>query len=378
MDRSRIATLVEKYIDGTASPQEETELREWYRDANEGDIEWPATGHEGRDQLRSRIFGEIRSRTGGKTQKIRYWPRIAAAVAVLACLSLGGYFLFRGRSLAPASGVAASAIPPGTSGATLILSNGQAITMGRAAAGRIAIQGETALNKQNDSLLVYQGSQRGAPVSRDIGYNTLETSRGHQFQVVLPDGTKVWLNAVSSLRYPTAFTGTSRTVELHGEAYFEVVHHAARPFRVVTRGQVVQDIGTHFNINAYDDDSIVRTTLLEGAARVMLSSDNESRVLHPGEQALADRKIQVRKVDTLEAVGWKNGQFIFRSTPLNQIMRQISRWYDVDIVYQSDLTGKSVWGSVSRYANVSEVLDMIELTGVAHFKTQGREIIVTR
>ncbi|HEX5553122.1 MAG TPA: FecR domain-containing protein, partial [Chitinophagaceae bacterium] len=156
------------------------------------------------------------------------------------------------------------------------------------------------------------------------------------------------------------------------------IHDEAQPFQVVTQRQTVQDIGTHFNIEAYPEDSLAKTTLLEGAARVVLDEGGESRLVYPGEQALVNRQIRIRKADTTEVVAWKNGQFVFRSTSLRHIMQQIARWYDVDVVYENDVSGKSVWGSVSRYADVSEVLKLIELTGVAHFKTSGRKIIVTQ
>lgn len=379
MEDQHILILVEKYMDGSASPEETAELMEWYRLSNERDVGWPNREGEGENELRSRIFREIEKKTFKPDRGFNYWPRVAAAVFLLLSLSLGGYFLIQRHRAIPAIRIVSSrAIAPGSNGATLTLSNGQVITLGQAGSGAIAKQGQITLQKQNDSVLIYQRDS-GTPLSSgDIRYNTLKTSRGRQFQVVLPDGTKVWLNAASSLKYPVAFTGKTRTVELKGEAYFEVIHDEAQPFRVVTQSQTVEDIGTHFNIEAYPDDSLVKTTLVEGAAKVILGEGRQSRLLYPGEQALVDRQISIRKVDTAEAVAWKNGQFVFRSTSLRHIMQQIARWYDVDIVYENDVSGKSVWGSVSRYAEVSEVLKLIELTGVAHFKTAGRKIIVTQ
>jgi hypothetical protein len=326
------------------------------------------------------MFHEIEKKTFKTDQGGHYWFRAAAAAVVLLFLSLGGYFLSQLNRATPAKIVSSQTIVPGSNGATLTLSNGQIITLGQVGSGAIATQGKITLQKQNDSILIYQrDSGTSTPLSAgNISYNTLTTSRGHQFQVVLPDGTKVWLNAASSLKYPVAFTGKTRAVELKGEAYFEVIHDEAQPFQVVTQRQTVQDIGTHFNIEAYPEDSLAKTTLLEGAARVVLSEGRESRLVYPGEQALVNRQIRIRKADTTEAVAWKNGQFVFRSTSLRHIMQQIARWYDVDVVYENDVSGKSVWGSVSRYADVSEVLKLIELTGVAHFKTSGRKIIVTQ
>lgn len=380
MEDKHILILVEKYLEGSASPKETAELMEWYRLSNEQDVGWPGGEDEGENELRSRIFREIKKKTFKPDRGLHYWPRVAAAAFILLSLSLGGYFLIHRHRAIPATKIVSSqAIMPGSNGATLTLSNGQVITLGQAGSGAIAKQGQITLQKQNDSVLIYQKNNGTGPLSPgDISYNTLETPRGHQFQVVLPDGTRVWLNAASSLKYPVAFTRKTRTVELKGEAYFEVIHDDAQPFRVVTQKQIVEDIGTHFNIEAYPDDSSAKTTLLEGAAKVILGGGRQSRLLYPGEQALVNRHISIRKVDTSEAVAWKNGQFVFRSTSLRHIMQQIARWYDVDVVYENDVSGKSVWGTVSRYADVSAVLNLIELTGVAHFKTAGRKIIVTQ
>lgn len=380
MEDKRIQILVEKYMDGLATPEEEAELMDWYRASNEKEIEWPATDAGEREALRLEMLAVIQNKTFQRKRSVHYWPRIAAAVAVLICLSVGGYFLIHRQPNVPEK--MARNLPedihPGTNGAILTLSGGQKVILGRKQIGMIATQGQAALQKQNDSLLVYEDRRGAGEPAHEISYNTLETSRGHQFQVVLPDGTKVWLNAASSLKYPTAFIGKTRTVELKGEAYFEVVHHEDQPFRVITSHQMVEVIGTHFDINAYPDDPVVKTTLLKGAVKVTLKHNQQSRLLHSGEQAVAGRQIKVKKVDASAAVAWKNGQFIFRNESVSSIMRQIARWYNVEIVYKDDISDKSVWGTVSRYAEVSEVLNMIELTGVVHFKIEGHKILVTK
>jgi ferric-dicitrate binding protein FerR (iron transport regulator) len=198
---------------------------------------------------------------------------------------------------------------------------------------------------------------------------------------VLPDGTKVWLNAASSIRYPTAFTGNERNVEITGEAYFEVAHNKDKPFHVKSNKQVVEVLGTHFNIMAYDDEPAVKTTLLAGKVRVTATQPQttnykQQTILQPGEQAVVSDKIKVAPVKTAAAVAWKNGEFMFRNEPLENIMRSVARWYDVEIVYKANVAHKEVWGSITRYGNVADVLEMIALTGVAHFKVEGRTIIV--
>lgn len=379
MENKRIQTLVEKYIDGSATSEEEAELMDWYRASNEREIEWPAEETNEKEALRLKMLSVIQQKAFRRAKSVRSWFRIAAAAAVLVFLSVGGYFLVHQQQNVPEKMVRnrSEGIHPGTNGAVLTLAGGQKIVLGQTKNGMVATQGHTALQKQNDSLLVYREGTT-TESAQTISYNTLETPRGRQFQIVLPDGTKVWLNAASSLKYPTAFTGKVRTVELKGEAYFEVVHNDRQPFYVVTHQQVVKDIGTHFNIKAYPDEAVVKTTVLEGAVKVTLNQNQQSRLLYPGEQAIADRKIRVERVDVLAAVAWKDGKFIFRSEPIGSIMRQIARWYNVRIVYKDDVSGERVWGTVSRYAKVSEVLNMIELTGIAHFKVEGHKIIVTK
>jgi len=196
--------------------------------------------------------------------------------------------------------------------------------------------------------------------------------------VVLSDGSKVWINSASSLRYPTAFTGNERKVELTGEAYFEVAHNPAKPFRVASRNQTVEVLGTHFNINAYDDEPAIKTTLLEGKVKVT-AANNEVRFLQPGQQsALSTGAFTVSAVETDEAVAWKNGQFMFENDNIQYIMRTLSRWYDVDVEYSGAIPDDTFGGGTSRFKNVSEVLNVLQLTGKVHFKIEGRKIIVSK
>jgi ferric-dicitrate binding protein FerR (iron transport regulator) len=206
--------------------------------------------------------------------------------------------------------------------------------------------------------------------------NTIQTPRGGQYQVILPDGTKVWLNAASSLTYPTAFTGGDRAVQLRGEAYFEVAGNKEKPFKVMVGNMQVNVLGTHFNVMAYEDENAIQTTLLEGAVQV--TNGGVSHLLKPGQEGRLDRSsdaFRLLDVDADEAVAWKNGVFQFGGISIETVMRQIVRWYDVDVEYQGR-TNEHFRGTISRSANASEVFKMLELTGAVHFTIDGKKVIV--
>jgi ferric-dicitrate binding protein FerR (iron transport regulator) len=228
--------------------------------------------------------------------------------------------------------------------------------------------------KQSNGQLAYN-TQNEKPT--EVLYNTLTTPRGGQYQLVLPDGSKVWLNAASAISYPTAFTGSERKVEIKGEAYFEIAKNTAMPFIVKVNDAQVQVLGTHFNINAYSDEDAIKTTLLEGAVKV--TKDAASTLLKPGQQAILGRssnEIRVQENTDLDAVlAWKNGYFSFNQTDLATIMRQIARWYDVDIVYSDKVPERRFGGEIPRNTNAAEVLKMLEESKV-HFRIEGRKVIV--
>jgi transmembrane sensor len=210
-------------------------------------------------------------------------------------------------------------------------------------------------------------------------YNTIETPKGGQYRIDLPDGTMVWLNAGSSLRYPNRFAGQERKVALTGEAYFEVAKNKQMPFRVVSGKQVVEVLGTHFNINAYTDEASVKTTLLEGSVNVLLQETHQSELLNPGQQAVVKyngSSIVVQPVKVEEAVAWKNGYFMFVDADLESIMRQLARWYDVEVAYEGNLGSLKFGGMVSRSKSIAQTLRILELTGNVRFKVAGRRVTV--
>jgi len=265
-------------------------------------------------------------------------------------------------------------VPPGGNRAVLTLADGSSIVLDSAHNGSLAQQGSTKILKMDAGQLSYNTA--GATAGQVL-YNTIATPRGGQFQVTLADGTQVWLNAASSLRFPTAFTGSKREVELEGEAYFEVAKNAAMPFHVKVKKMDVQVLGTHFNIMAYDNEQSIKTTLLEG--RVKVSNNGMIKNIEPGQQAelnSSSNTIQVKEVNTDLAIAWKNGLFHFRQTNIHELMRQVERWYDVDVEYKTPGNNQDYTGIVQRSQNVSALLRMLELTGTVHFKVEGRKITV--
>jgi ferric-dicitrate binding protein FerR (iron transport regulator) len=380
-----IRALLQKYATGRLTSEEKAMLESWYiQQASRKDVFID-------ERLMEQNLQQMAGRLPVKHVAVLHtlWPKIAAAAAIL--LIIGWWLFSNDHRSAQKPALAATntkqLITPGKNGALLTLADGRQIVLDSVDNGVVATQNGAAVLLKNGTV-VYNATRSPRTTGRSPSYNTLVTPRGRQFQIVLPDGTKVWLNAASSIRYPTAFTGNERRVELTGEGYFEVTKNKNMPFRVFTPphpggagGAMVEVLGTHFNIMAYDDEPAVKTTLLEGKVRVeatpsQTTNPKQQAILHPGEQATVSDQIKVAPVKTAVYVAWKNGEFMFRNEPLENIMRSVARWYDVEIVYKADVAHKEVWGSITKYGNVADVLEMIALTGVAHFKIEGRTIIV--
>jgi len=275
-------------------------------------------------------------------------------------------------------------IKPGGNKAILTLADGTKIVLDDASDGALTRQGNTTVIKLDDGKLAYNPQTVAKVPSEAILYNTLSTPRGGQYNVTLPDGTIVWLNAATSLRFPTAFTGKERRVEIKGEAYFEVAKNAAKPFIVKAGNEEIKVLGTHFNVTAYSYDKVIKTTLLEGQVEVTLTNSPKSEVasnsiiLEPGQQSQLDRNngLTVVAADLEEVVAWKNGYFVFANENIESIMLKIARWYDVKVSLEVDPLNRDFTGNISRTQNVSEVLNMLELTGEVHFKIEGKSITV--
>lgn len=320
---------------------------------------WPMLTGKSRRML----SGKDRWQTpSGKITRLRWWMAAAAAVLLLA---VTGIYLLQRPAPQPVI-VQQKEILPGSSKAVLTLADGTTVPL------------DSAGNRMIRPGIVQQGGQlQYNNATGTVSYNVLATPKGGQFRLSLPDGTKVWLNAASSLRYPTAFTGAERVVEVTGEAYFEVTPDAGKPFRVAAAGQaVIEVLGTRFNVNAYPDESSINTTLLEGAVKV--SAGQRSAVLKPGEQAQVNASGHISvmtDVDQEEAIAWKNELFYFRNADVRAVMRQLERWYDVKVEYAGTIPERRFQGEIQRNLPLADVLEGLKNTGI-RFTIEERTIIV--
>lgn len=366
-------SLIKRYKDKTAT---DAELEVFMQLTREGKLDEYLTediDYESAITDEQTHFQEV----GVRGTVIRWLPRVAAAASVLVIFSVGLYLYYHTTRDEKVQVSSLSDIPPGGNKAILTLSDGTKINLNAVANGQIAQQTGIVIRKAADGQLVYEVTNKGS-LQGSISFNTISTPYGGQYKVLLPDGTSVWLNAASSLQYPTRFTGNSRQVTLIGEGYFEVAKDRGKPFTVKTDKQTVKVLGTHFNVNAYGDEEAVVTTLLEGSVQVVPDAAFRPLTLKPGQQMLlTDATPTIKSVDTEETIDWKNGDFIFADEDIKSIMRRIARWYDVEVIYQNGtVPDASFTAQVSRNKNVSEVLQVLELTGAVHFRIEGRKITV--
>jgi ferric-dicitrate binding protein FerR (iron transport regulator) len=308
--------------------------------------------------------------------------RKAIAAAVIILLAGCGYFLLTlQRAEGDKHGVAKTNVrykndvAPGGNKAVLTLANGSTIVLDDAQNGAVAQQGNTKVLKFNGKLAY----EHGNVTSEKILYNTISTPRGGQYQITLADGTAVWLNAASSLHFPTAFEGKERRVEITGEAYFEVAKNKARPFIVSINGAEVQVLGTHFNVMAYNDEVVLKTTLLEGSVKFI--KDQIQTILKPGQQSQLTKSGQikvVRDIDVEEVIAWKNGLFNFNGLPLKDAMRQLERWYNIETVYEDNLPSIKFYGEIGRDLKLSQVLKGLSGLGIKFRMDAGNRLVVSK
>jgi ferric-dicitrate binding protein FerR (iron transport regulator) len=375
--------LYKKNLAGKCTPEEKKLLESYQDDIVMPDDQWdPQLGDKKQLHrlLKARLKNSIPDKSFSNPSRKYLWLKIAASVFVV--LTIGTLFW---RSQQPVlkknnhTTTTSKRILPGGNKAYLTMANGSVITLNGLKNGILAKQTGVQINKVKDGVLEYNkesaaGQNSGA---HELAYNMINTPRGGQYQLVLADGTKVWLNSASSLKYPTAFYGKERKVELSGEAYFEVVRNPSKPFTVSTNGMKVQVLGTHFNVMAYNDEKEIKTTLLVGS--VKLINQNNQALLKPGQQGTFNGQqtaFNIKNVDVDDAVAWKSGFFAFNEEDIQTIMKRISRWYDVDVIFPEKFKRKNFGGTVSRFNDVSQVLHSLELTGSVHFKTEGRRITV--
>lgn len=368
--------LVQKYLDDTASAKERDVLDRYYLLFGDEPARTSLLNDQELILLEQRIESGLFARVRRPMKVRRLWPRIVAAAAIVVVVFGAGLFVYKHQQMTGKSIVAhANDVVPGKVGATLTLASGKKISLAEAVNGEIAKEAGISVTKTADGQIVYQIKESSSDENK---INTLTTAKGETYMLILPDKSRVWMNAASSLTYAAGLRkGGFRRVKLEGEAYFKVEKDKQHPFIVESGNQQVEVLGTEFNVNAYRDEKVSKTTLLEGS--VTLSENGESRKLVPGTQAVnANGHIKVSAVDTELAVAWKNNKFIFERLPIQEIMRIISRWYNVEIIYQGDVPEGTFWGSVSRYDNISKVLVTLETAGGVHFKIEGRKIYVSK
>ncbi|SEW43480.1 FecR family protein [Chitinophaga arvensicola] len=398
MDRQQILYLLELHCEGKLSAVQSRELSALLRDTPEDELlevlselteQQAATPYEiTLDALQPAIYRVLQTdksqeavteeAPGSRKTLLRPLLRWSWAAAVLALIAIAGWWWQQQHRKVNTPVVALNDIAPGRSGAVLTLANGQQLVLDSLRQGVIATQqGTTLLLKEGQ--LAYEGA--GAPEG-DVAWNVLTTPAGRQFNIVLPDGTRVWLNAASSIRYPAVFNGREREVTVNGEAYFEVAANAQQPFRVNVNDRMkVAVLGTAFNISSYVDDPDIRATLLTGSVRVndLKAGNTEGVLLQPGQQAQLDNHAALRvagNVATDQVIAWKNGFFDFNQKSLRQVAGQIGRWYDVEVVYDKNVRDVELYGKISREVKLSDMLKLLETTGL-HFRLEGnRRLLV--
>ncbi|MBC9930933.1 FecR family protein [Chitinophaga qingshengii] len=387
MESTPLSTLIRRYLNEELSEEETRRLWETLREG-EGQEQWEEAllsllqdkqlhGHADPARM-EQVYASIRPAGTPVVPMGRHrWLIPAVAAVALTIIITSAVFWLSGRRqqpLAKHTPVPAHEVMPGSNKATLTLADGSTITLDSAGNGALAQQGNVQVVQVDSGQLAYKAS--GSHTGGALQYNTLAIPRGGQFRVTLPDGTKVWINAASTLRYPTAFSGRDRTVQLTGEAYFEVAPMPNKPFHVKLNNMDIQVLGTHFNVMAYTEEATIRTTLLEGAVKI--DAAGAQTPLRPGQQLRLDATGQlavVNNVDVDEIVAWKNGYFQFNHEKLPGVMRQIARWYDVEVAYEGHVPDREFGGKISRNSSIEEVLKILELSKI-HVRLEKKKIIV--
>jgi transmembrane sensor len=386
----QIQELYKKYLQGQCSPTEIRLLMEVLATGDSSVLEVLvhqklmdekalAAKTEGDDERYERILGKLRQEIAGKEQLAgTQWWKIAAIALLTLAAGFSGYRYLSKPALVPTlvRTKVKTEVKPGGNKAFLILSGGQKIALAEVAPGLLST-GIERIRKTADDEIQYE--RKDAGTSKAGAIHILQTPKGGQYSVILPDGTHVWLNAASSLTYAASFRNLKeRSVQLKGEAYFEVAKDPTRPFIVNTDDQQIKVLGTHFNVNAYHDQGGSATTLLEGSIRA--TAGTAVALVYPGQQVVTHgtQQLKITRADTELALAWKNDQFMFDSMPLTVLMENLGRWYDVEIVYAADIPDVHFNGSVSKFENITVVLKILASTGKVHFKMEGRTIQVDR
>lgn len=386
---SRLALLFKAYSEGSCSDNEKLELMALVRDPANAELLQALIEEAIKNGVADKDINELRAEeifqkaiqpvtetAIAPVKKINAWWIAAASIILL--IGSATYLYFNGQkitndTLASKTAHKQQIIPPASNKATLTLADGSVITLDHLADDTLALQGTTNIIRLDDGSILYKA---GKSTDTSVTYNTITTPKGGQYQIILPDSTHVWLNAASSLRFPTSFNKAIRDVELSGEAYFEVKRNKSKPFLVSVQQSVVTVLGTSFNINAYSDEKDISTTLLDGS--VKFKRDNSEQLLSPGEQVIcttSNNYMRVQDADIQQVMSWKNGFFEFENMALPVIMRQIARWYDVELVYEGPTSELKLSGGISRKLSLQDLQKLMEANGVL-FKIEGKKLFI--
>lgn len=374
-----IKQLFEKYLSGQCTRKEIEYLMQNFSTEREDFLHqliynyYTSDTKEDFPAVPSSVYEKINLQINRRTVKL--WPRFVAAASVAILVASGGYFYYQsGNSKPLVQSNYTNEVAPGKNGATLTLADGRKIRLSDAVNGELSNEAGVSITKTKDGQLIYEIKETGAENNK---FNTLSTSNGETYQVRLPDGSAVWLNAASSLTYSAKLIQNGkRSVTLSGEAYFQVTKDKSHPFVVSTAGQQVEVLGTHFNVNAYADEPITATTLVEGSVKV--SSGSDQQMLKPGFQARNNGNgIKISKVNLEGVTDWKDGEFNLDETDFRVAMRKIARWYDVEVIYEKSVPMDiEAWGWISRDSKLSSVLKLIENSGMVKFRIDGKKVYV--
>ena len=379
--------LARKWQEGTINEAEKELFNQWYHSFDDTPIEAITT--EKPAQLKTRLYNNIIQREEILLPRTWFSKNISyiyAAAAMTLIFSIAGYSFYSRNNVQQkeqAARLAKNIILPGSNKAVLTLADGSDVILDQTSNGILGSQGNVSIKKSMDGKVSYEAAQNNTYTGNAIAYNKIATPRGGQYQVDLADGTKVWLNAASTLKFPVTFSKAQRVVELTGEAYFEVNPEPVAgnrkvriPFLVKTRNQLVEVLGTHFNVNAYDDEPDIKTTLLKGSVRVVQSAARQSVLLKPGQQSAVAGNIAVADVDASQAIEWQKGYFLFDNETVESMMRKISRWYNIEVEFKGNIRYRKFAGKISKFGNIVQILQVMEKTQVIHFEIEGRRVIV--
>lgn len=385
MNDKKARELLTRYRNGLCLPEEERAIEAWVRDEIES-TEWQLSPDE-KIQFGKALKSRIDFARGHSSPlpapmdlpKVRYFNflKLAVAASIIFFVAVGYFFLNAEKRRA--NKINYTAIHPGGNKATLILADGRKISLSDVRSGQIAVQSGSVISKNNRGQVTYEQQDKARKVNQAGGFNTIVTPNGGQWNIKLPDGTLVWVNAGSSLKYPASFSPSARVVELSGEAYFEVSHDPSRPFSVVTADQRVKVLGTHFNISAYPGNAEAKTTLLEGRINVLTDIDHQELLLLPGEQLAVTRNGKsIKTVDAENAAAWKDGLFVFDNDPLDDVLQQLSRWYNVPFSY-TDPSVRNIHfsGTIPKASGLKQVLDKMGSVGNVRFNKGKDGILVS-